>query len=322
MDFITKNPGLQHISEDIFKLLDIKTLASCRSVSSSWKKVLNPPMFWLKKMKSKRMSSHIERSWKILVEEAIEADLVSNQLALTMTKVCNNSEKKLQTFEVIVKLAQEKMYPDLIRFMLENENPNSKIEENIIEMPSCLNVRNQLTFLTMMENIQPIHLAALFGFSGAIGKLTKNYNYDPIIKETWFGRHPIHLAAMNGHLDTVKYLVNFTEKPIMPDSRIGLTPIHLAARNGHLYVVKFLVNLTDTPISTDHFGHTPIYEAACWGHLNVVKFLVDFTDIPNAPNASGDTPIQVAKKRGRVKVKEFLEEYCNEKEQKTENYRQ
>ena len=81
----------------------------------------------------------------------------------------------------------------------------------------------------------------------------------------------------------------------MPDSRIGLTPIHLAARNGHLDVVKFLVNLTDTPISTDHFGHTPIYEAACWGHLNVVKFLVDFTDIPNAPNASGDTPIQVAK---------------------------
>jgi len=84
--------------------------------------------------------------------------------------------------------------------------------------------------------------------------------------------------------------------------------------------VKFLVNLTDTPISTDHFGHTPIYEAACWGHLNVVKFLVDFTDKANAPNASGDTPIQVAKKRGRVEVKKFLEEYCNAKEQKTENY--
>ena len=152
------------------------------------------------------------------------------------------------------------------------------------------------------------------GFNGAIEKLTKDKNYDPIIKETWFGRNPIHLAAMNGHLDTVKYLVSFTNTPITPDSRVGLTPIHLAARNGHLNVVKFLVDFTDTPNAPDKFGGTtPIWEAACWGHLSVVKFLVDFTDTPNAPNESGITgitPIQIAKQYKRFEVVKFLEEHC------------
>ena len=108
----------------------------------------------------------VERSWETLVEE-IGDDQVSNELALTMAKVCNINGKKLQnTFEVIVKLAQEKMYPDLMMFMLENENPNSKIDEKIIKIPSCpfmRNVKPNPTFTTMMENVQPIHLAALFG---------------------------------------------------------------------------------------------------------------------------------------------------------------
>ena len=106
MDAITKNPGLQHISEDIFKLLETKTLMSCRSVNSSWKNILNRPMFWYK-----GMPSEVQRNWKTLVEE-VGDDQVPNELALIMTKVCN-AGKTLQTFEVIVKLAQKKVYPDL-----------------------------------------------------------------------------------------------------------------------------------------------------------------------------------------------------------------
>ena len=50
MDTITKNPGLQHISEDIFKLLDVKSLLNCRLTNSSWKNILQRPMFWLQKL--------------------------------------------------------------------------------------------------------------------------------------------------------------------------------------------------------------------------------------------------------------------------------
>ena len=51
MDTITKIPGLQHISEDIFKLLDTKSLMDCRLTNSSWKNVPDKLIFWLKKLK-------------------------------------------------------------------------------------------------------------------------------------------------------------------------------------------------------------------------------------------------------------------------------
>ena len=50
MEAIIKTPRLQHISDDIFKFLDKKSLNNCREVNSSWKKVLDQPLFWLYKL--------------------------------------------------------------------------------------------------------------------------------------------------------------------------------------------------------------------------------------------------------------------------------
>ena len=50
MEVITRNSGLHHISEDILQLLDIDSLMNCRLVNSSWKEILDQPIFWLKKM--------------------------------------------------------------------------------------------------------------------------------------------------------------------------------------------------------------------------------------------------------------------------------
>ena len=50
METITKIPGLQHIAEDILKLLDKKSLMDCRLVNSSWKNVFDQPIFWIKKL--------------------------------------------------------------------------------------------------------------------------------------------------------------------------------------------------------------------------------------------------------------------------------
>ena len=50
MEVITRNSGLHHISEDILQLVDIDSLMNCRLVNSSWKKILDQPIFWLKKM--------------------------------------------------------------------------------------------------------------------------------------------------------------------------------------------------------------------------------------------------------------------------------
>ena len=71
MEAITKNPGLLHISEKIFKVLEQKCLLDCRMVNKSWKEVLDQPIFWLKKLNSNNnvVSKDKFRYWKILAGE-------------------------------------------------------------------------------------------------------------------------------------------------------------------------------------------------------------------------------------------------------------
>ena len=51
LESLTKNPGLQHIAEEIFQNLDKHSLLKLRLVNSSWKGILDRPMFWYRKLK-------------------------------------------------------------------------------------------------------------------------------------------------------------------------------------------------------------------------------------------------------------------------------
>ena len=61
---------------------------------------------------------------------------------------------------------------------------------------------------------------------------------------------------------------------IMVDS--GYTLIHDAASNGHLEIIKFLVNFTNTPNAPSNFGDTPSSLVRANGHTKVVDFLENY----------------------------------------------
>ena len=229
MEAIAQSPGLQHISEDIFKLLDKKSLINCREVNSSWKNVLDEPIFWLKKYEGAYPSSDVPKTWKTLAQE-LEGEKLVNEFVLALMKVWQ--WRKIMPFQFIKYLLESNKYPDLIEFILEHENPMSKLGRVFVNG-------------TCMWNPRPIHFAALYGFTHVVGKITKMME-SPIIKETQWGRNPIHFAAKKGHLDCVQILVGFTDTPLAVDD-VGETPIHEAARRGHLDIVQYLVGFTDKP---------------------------------------------------------------------------
>ena len=165
METLTKNPGLQHVSEDILKLLDNKSLLICRLVNSSWKNILDQPMFWLKKLDQQNFPLEIQKSWENLVKELYN-DQVSKRLILIMIKASKvvvervpefsdtrifgyptwtssgiffgypnpilpnvpKGKRIIQPLKFIAELGKANIYPDLMEFILENEDPNNKLD--------------------------------------------------------------------------------------------------------------------------------------------------------------------------------------------------
>ena len=305
MDIITKVPGLQHISEDIFKLLGQNSLMNCRSTNSSWKNILDQSIFWLNKMKLdgwKALAKHlvdrqlaknfannlldsknlplldswnfalsrgttyvpsdIKPLWRALIQE-LEKDQQPKEFVLILIKIYNN-RKRLLPLKLVDFLMQAKRYPDLVESILENENPIRK-ENFLIKIKKKLSKKDELMWYSTS-----IHLAALYGFTGVVEKLSKKYD-DPMVKDA-DGINAIHFGAMNGHLNIVKHLMGFTNKPLDPDNR-GWTPIHYAAVNGNLDTIKFLVDFTETPNAPNNHGRTPMEISKFYKNMEVQKFL-------------------------------------------------
>ena len=276
MEVITKNPGLQHISEDIFKLLDNKSLMNCQATNSSWKNILEESTFWLKKMKMEgwqTFAKHIENrqiakvfvndfldievlppdvesKWRALLKELANFYHQPKEFVLILIKIYNN-QAKLLPLEVVWHLMEANKYTDLVESMLEYENPSTKFSFLFTKSIWFSELINPTKFAIDSENVTSIHLAAFYGFTRVVEKLCKKYK-DPLVK-TAHGINPIHLAAMNGHHKIVKYLISFTDTPLAPDN-FGWTPIHYAIHNDTLDTLKFLVGLTDTPNTPTNSG--------------------------------------------------------------------
>ena len=63
MEKIIINPGLQHLTENIFLNLNYKELEACRLLNESCKRILDNPMFWLKKLIRSGLLKKHEKDW-------------------------------------------------------------------------------------------------------------------------------------------------------------------------------------------------------------------------------------------------------------------
>ena len=87
MDFITRNPGLQHIIEEIFMNLDHKNLLKCQEVNLAWESILKNPTFWLDKCVQKGLSNEDKLEWYKWIktlknENSYTGNVISNLMIL------------------------------------------------------------------------------------------------------------------------------------------------------------------------------------------------------------------------------------------------
>jgi len=82
----------------------------------------------------------------------------------------------------------------------------------------------------------------LFGaFGGDLTALRRMFlaNQDMTVTD-YDGRTALHVAASEGHLNCVQFLVEKCNVPLMPKDRWGGTPLDDAVRFGRMSVVKYL----------------------------------------------------------------------------------
>ena len=275
MENVIQNPGLQHISEMILFNLDFEDLQKCQLLNTSFKDILEDPMFLLRKLRIQRGLSRINHD-----------DWVK---AIQLTKNTNVEGNVKLYLEKVIKNGHVMDVPCFI-----NSDAVEKSTEFTFERALEERELGILQILASMED-------------------NPNPNDDREDHRNGFRMTAIQIAAMDGHLNIIKILAPITRNPnsIGDDMDIG-TPILIAAFEGHVGIIKFLVTfIDDNSIVTDYVNLTPILSAAYNGHIGVLKFLAPLSKNPNGGFIDGNTPIQLAQEHGHHEFARLLQSFIN-----------
>ncbi|CAB4255378.1 similar to Saccharomyces cerevisiae YPL239W YAR1 Cytoplasmic ankyrin-repeat containing protein of unknown function [Maudiozyma barnettii] len=105
----------------------------------------------------------------------------------------------------------------------------------------------------------------------------------------------LHMAAANGHLDTVKYILSLVPESeqkefINLQNETGNTALHWASLNGKLDVVTYLCDDFETdPFIRNKFGHDAIFEAENNGKEEIETYFLKKYDVePESDDDSDD----------------------------------
>jgi len=113
---------------------------------------------------------------------------------------------------------------------------------------------------------------------------------------------PLMLAALGGHLDTVKQLVERGADVNKP----GWAPLHYAATHGHVAVMYLLLERSAYIDAVSPNGTTPLMMAAFYGTPSAVKLLLEAGADPLLKNQQELSAIDFAQRANRADSAEII----------------
>lgn len=121
-------------------------------------------------------------------------------------------------------------------------------------------------------------------------------------KQNKYGDSPIMAATMQGHVDTVKRLLDAGADI----HNKGWNALHYAAYSGQAEIARLLISHKADLDARAPNGQTALMLAATAGHLEMVKLLVDADADMDLEDSEGSTAIELAEKNGHIDVADYL----------------
>ncbi|XP_043920002.1 ankyrin repeat domain-containing protein 53-like [Protopterus annectens] len=130
---------------------------------------------------------------------------------------------------------------------------------------------------TDKHGLTVIHLAALHGHLECLKELIEKYNVDIDLASSE-GWRPIHLVLNKecgpNAMSCLKYLIE-KKANVNVKTEAGLTPLHQAASEGLLDCIMALAEAGADVHVKDQDGHRPIDYCRLWGHRRCARYLKD-----------------------------------------------
>ncbi|KAF8692213.1 hypothetical protein HU200_039816 [Digitaria exilis] len=123
------------------------------------------------------------------------------------------------------------------------------------------------------------------------------------------GRNALHLAALKGHLEVCKFLVE--ELGLDVNSTMvsnAKRPVHFAAAGGNKRVLGYLLDHGGDAEVPDSKGSTPLHDAAEQGHCEAIRLLLSKGVDVDPVNYRG-TPLHLAASMGKDQALKILLEH-------------
>ena len=251
------------------------------------------------------------------------------------SKNCNISILDDKGFNVIHISAKEG-FLDILRFFVDGRycNPDItdasgrtplylsaqeghlEIVEYLLDSPSYNKPRVQLVDMPDSNGNTALHAACSQGHPDIVSTIAgayKSLNID-IYSINDKRQTPLHLAAANGHVNTVDSLLSVTtgttnhEKLLGAVDGDGCSSLHLACENGHYRMTLYLSEVYPANVySVNNNEEGLLHGAAESGNKDLIEFLVESHGLdPESQDKDGMTCLHIIAKQGDKEIYQYL----------------